>query len=79
MTEAELIVQEIQHALPSLKRGTMRFWGQWFGSPYDNIHSIVDCNADGDLLRIVFNEGEMLLVSKPRDASVSDKVYRIRL
>jgi hypothetical protein len=78
MTEAERMAQRIQQTLPGLKRGTLRLWGQWFGRPYDNTHSVVDCAAAGDLLRVTFDQGEVLSVSEPADAHFSESVFRIR-
>lgn len=77
MTEAEEVAKQIRSALPGLKSGTLRFWGQWFGKPYDNLHSVVGCNAQGELLQVFFIEGETLSVWAPRGATVDENVFRI--
>lgn len=77
MTEAELLAELIKAALPQLKQGTLRFWGEWFGRPNDNIHSVVDCEADRDLLRLRFHEDEVLSVWAPRTATIDHRTFRI--
>ena len=77
MTEAERITNRIQNGFPNIKRGTLRFWGSWFGRPYDNHHEIVDSDAAEDLLRVRFNAGEVLSVWNPRRAAIDDQVFRI--
>jgi hypothetical protein len=65
MTEAEDIAGRINN-LASQMRGRLRFWGQWFGRPYDNCHHLVECEAEGDVLRLTFDAGETLCVWSPR-------------
>ena len=77
MSEAEQIADRIRHALPHVKRGTLRFWGSWFGKPHDNWHEIVDCAAEGDILRVRFRNDEVLSVSSPRGASINEATFRI--
>jgi hypothetical protein len=77
VTEAEEVAKQIRSALPTLKSGTLRFWGQWFGRPFDNLHSVVGCNAQGELLQVFFNEGETLSVWAPRGAAVGENVFRV--
>lgn len=69
MTEAEDIAGRIKN-LASQMRGTLRFWGQWFGRPYDNCHQLAECEAAGDVLRLTFDEGETLCVWSPRGAGL---------
>jgi hypothetical protein len=78
MTDAEQIAYRIRRGLPHIKRGTLRFWGNWFGRPYDNYHEIVDCSADGDILCVRFNDGEVLWVFSPRGASIDESTFRIQ-
>src|SRR5437588_63322 len=77
MTEAEQLVERITAFLPRIKRGTLRFWGEWFGRPYDNLHRLVKCAAVEDLLRLDFDEGELLCVWAPRRAVVDERTFRI--
>ena len=65
MTDAELFAQRLSQNLVKTKMGSLRFWGQWFGRPYDNIHRLVGCEGSGHLLRLLFNEGETLTVWSP--------------
>jgi hypothetical protein len=70
MTDAARIADLIQRGLPTLKQGTLRFWGQWFGRPYDNIHTVTGASAEGDSLEVRFNNGETLRIVKPVKAIV---------
>ena len=77
MTEAELIAGRINSAVPRLA-GTLRFWGQWFGRPYDNVHDVVGCEIETDRLRIRFGGGEVLSVWAPRSVWVFDRNFSIK-
>lgn len=77
MTDAERIAERIRAALPSVKRGSLRFWGQWFGRPHDNIHTLVGCTAEGARLRLVFDENETLCVSDPSGVTADRETFRI--
>jgi hypothetical protein len=65
-------------ALPILKRGSLCFWGQWFGRPHDNIHQIVACNAEHNLLRVHFNEDEILYLWSPQQATIDHQIFKIQ-
>jgi hypothetical protein len=77
MTDAERIAQCIQSGLPKIKNGTLRFWGVWFGRPYDNFHRIVTSSAQEDAVVVGFDEGEVLSVWNPRNFSIDQDVFRI--
>lgn len=47
------------------KGGTLRFWGDWFGRPYDNFHKPVSAEHNGSVLTIRFDNGERLTVFEP--------------
>ncbi len=47
------------------KGGCLRFWGVWFGRPYDNFHRPVSTEHNGGVLTIRFDNGERLTVYKP--------------
>ncbi len=49
------------------KGGTLRFWGDWFGRPYDNYHIPVSAELSGEILTISFNGGEKCTVYEPAD------------
>jgi hypothetical protein len=78
MLEAESIANRIREASPQLKRGTLRFWGSWFGRPYDNFHSLVRCESDQDLLRMYFDEDEVLSVWVPSGLILEESTFEIR-
>ena len=67
------------NATKPLKAGSLRFWGEWFGKPYDNYHRIVGCSATGDTLRLDFDEGETLTVLKPIELEASATAFAIHL
>jgi len=78
MIEAEGIAELINQKLSELEPGTLRFWGEWFGRPYDNAHRLVSCDApQTDLLHIHFNEGELSIWS-PRDLHIGQSRQRSR-
>ena len=47
--------------------GTMRFFGDWFGRPMDNLHKVVNAiyDEDSDVLVMTFGNGEECIVSSP--------------
>jgi hypothetical protein len=65
-------------ALPDVNRGSLRFWGQWFGRTYDNVHTIVKCEASGQILRLFFDEGETLSITLPKGISVKNSLFNIK-
>jgi hypothetical protein len=69
---------DINGLLPNIKSGTLRFFGVWFGKPMDNWHRIVSANANGNVLTIIFNEGEVLEVSEPKTCLFSSSHFEIR-
>jgi hypothetical protein len=77
MSNVKEVTRVIQNALPRFKGGSLRIWGHWFGRPYDNIHVPVVCEVDGEVLRVRFNEGEMLTVWSPLGALVDEGTFRI--
>lgn len=55
-----------EYAMKILKKdGSLRFFGQWFGRPYDNFHIPVSARLDGSVLTILFNGGEKCAVYDP--------------
>ena len=47
------------------KSGTLRFFGDWFGRPYDNFHIPVSAELSENVLTICFNNGEKCTVYDP--------------
>ena len=60
------LLNAINESLPNLKAGSLCFWGDWFGKPYDNIHRITSATWTEDFDVIHFDGGETLLLSNPR-------------
>jgi hypothetical protein len=77
MNEAKKICDEIQKALPKISPGTLRFWGVWFGRPYDKAHRIVASEHDRGVLRLLFNGDEQLTVWSPAGLTLDSSVFQI--
>src|SRR2546429_6618660 len=77
MNEAENMAELVRRALPKVRAGSLRFWGEWFGKPYDNRHVLKRCDAEGNLLRLFFEENEKLLVWSPDGLTVDQSTFRI--
>jgi len=78
ISETRRLAGQISRALPNVKSGTLRFWGEWFGRPYDNRHTLVRCEASqDDLLKLYFHEDEVLSVWSPRGLTISSSSFRI--
>lgn len=77
MTEASRIADLIQRQLPALKSGSLRFWGQWFGRPMDNLHTVTGASADGESLEVRFDNGETLRVVRPTGWVIAERAFRI--
>lgn len=75
MSDAATICDQINLALPNLLPGSLRFWGVWFGRPYDGALRIVAADHDQDVLRLHFGNHERLTVWSPAgmqlDSSIS--------
>lgn len=76
MTEAQRIAVYLNGHLPYVKAGALRFWGEWFGRLYDNIHRIVSGEAEDDLLKVNFRAGEVLSVWSPRGLEANKDTFR---
>jgi len=77
MSNASAYADQLIRELPSLKPGTLRFWGRWFGRPYDNCHYVVGCEAQDEVLRLRFHDAEVLSVWSPVGLDTSQGVLRI--
>ncbi|MFC4557288.1 hypothetical protein ACFO3D_03560 [Virgibacillus kekensis] len=42
--------------------GTLRFYGNWLGRPYDNYHKILECSFNDEILHLKFDAGEQLKI-----------------
>lgn len=77
MTSPQDLANGLSAILPNVKCGALRFWGAWFGRPYDNGHRLVECHGSEDCLRLEFNEGEVLAVWNPSDVQITETSFRI--
>jgi len=66
------------NATPALKSGSLRFWGEWFGRPNDNIHRIAHCEAIGNVLVVTFDDGGKLEVTDPDGPTIDANTFQIR-
>jgi len=76
MSEAEQIARKLEDLLP-YRAGAMRVFGDWFGAPFDNDHSVVGASVLNDDLVLTFNENETLVVSDPRGHAFEPNAFRI--
>jgi hypothetical protein len=77
MASLQDLANQLAAILPDVKRGALRFWGDWFGRPFDNGHLLVGCQASDDCLRLRFYEGEVLAVWNPSDVQITETTFRI--
>lgn len=76
--EAEQIASLLKSALPRLKFGSLRLWGEGFGGRIRERHKIVDCDARDLALHMHFNEGESLYVWSPQQAELHRQMFKIQ-
>jgi hypothetical protein len=67
ISSAEQAAIELSAVVGTVKRGSLRVFGDWFGRPMDNIHVARSARSSGNTLIVCFNEGEELTVSDPAD------------
>jgi hypothetical protein len=75
---AKSIADRISSALPNVKAGSLRMWGEWFGKPHDNFHTIKGCSSTGSALILQFDGGETLTVENPEGLELSNTLFSIR-
>jgi hypothetical protein len=78
VSDAARVRDAILGALPNVKRGTLRIWGDWFGRPHDNIHRITGATADAHVVTITFDQDETLTVWQPAGGEFNAARFRIR-
>lgn len=63
----EELVKLISENQNLLKGGTFRIYNDWFGKPYDNVHTVKSGNFDNNsrILTLLFDEGEQLEIHNP--------------
>jgi len=75
VSDAETMADEINVALAIGIIGSLRVFGDWFGRPYDNWHTVgaAEASADGRALILRFDGSETLEVRDPRGLTVSTR------
>lgn len=80
MNDDKIIIDLMKKNISGLKKGTLRFWGEWFGRPMDNYHIIVNVqfNQQENTLIFKFEEGETLTVWNPANINSNSSEFYIR-
>lgn len=60
------------------KGGTMCFYGEWFGRPYDNYHEIVKVYYENECLTIHFANHERLIIFNPTEITNEENCLKIK-
>lgn len=68
----------IYERLSTLRSGSLSFYGQWFGRPYDNFHRITGAWSFEDSIVIYFDQAETLIIEAPSDWSLDDGKLLVR-
>lgn len=72
------IVEELRKSAPAIS-GSLAVFGDWFGRPGDNFHTLVAVRAaDDGCLVVGFDQGETLMVWAPEEISVARRALTIR-
>lgn len=71
---------ELFDSKKKIKNGTLKFWGVWFGRPYDNVHTITSIlyEENKDLLTLRFDNDETLFVFGAKEIKADSKTFRIK-
>lgn len=64
--------------LKVVKRGTLRFWGDWFGRPYDNFHTVIKSELSKDKCVLYFDGGEICIVTHPIEIVSTANEFHIK-
>ena len=66
------IVDALARLVPA-RLGALRVWGDWFGRPFDNIHTAVAAESRDRALVIRFDNGATLTVEDPAGLAYQSK------
>lgn len=62
----------------NIKSGTLQFWGEWFGRPHDNFHTVTKTYWEKDnILIIKFDEGETATIYNPKNIISNKRIFYI--
>jgi hypothetical protein len=65
------------NAMQNVKAGSLRFWGEWFGKPYDNQHRVVGCRSEESSLVLDFDGAETLTIDDPEGVQIGPDVFSV--
>ncbi len=74
---ADAAAAELNNVIETVKSGSLRVFGDWFGRPYDNTHVVRSAVAEGDELVLGFDKQETLRIDCPADWRFSQHEFRI--
>lgn len=77
MQEVRDIATTINAKIGKLKSGSLQFYGEWFGRPMDNCHTITGADCDGEILQVYFDDGESLSVWAPESIEIGKNTFSI--
>lgn len=77
MDRIEQLGDRIRRAIPKVPKGSLRFWGEWFGTPYDRWHTMMSCRAEKNVLMLSFDQDETLSVWSPTGLTLDESTFRI--
>lgn len=60
------------------KKGTLRFWGDWFGRPYDNYHTVIKSELTKDRCVLYFDCGGICVITHPLDIVSTPQEFYIK-
>lgn len=71
------IAEQFMALEQKVRSGSLRTFWCWFGRPMDNYHVSKSASFDGEVLKIIFENGEMLEVWNPSGIAVDGIVLKI--
>jgi hypothetical protein len=74
MNEIEAYLKE---NFSKFRGGTLCMFGDWFSRPHDNLHQPRDFSLSDGVLKITFDENEVLTVWKPRNLRIDKSSFVI--
>jgi len=77
MSEAKEIAAYVLMHLGELKGGSLRIFGDWFGRPHDNLHTIIGADSEDNCLIVRFDNCEELRIWEPSGAKIDESNFII--
>ena len=71
------IADEIMSLEPNMRSGSLCIFGCWFGRPMDNHHQTESAAIDGEVLKLVFDEGKTLEIWNPSELTIHRTTLKI--